>query len=202
MPWNIIKMQMARIRLTAQTRTGRIFGPTATLYTHGPAVLASTLFNRHSLLPSSSMQQSRGIIHVAPLLGVFGAKTLAALLLKKVLVVKFIQAQGGIKPTFQLLHKLNLDMREHKIIPGDKGKAFHETIKTSLTALEQQVEKATELLDQADLIHKFLKGKEVSEFSRWVMASMPHELFNVLREDEKLKEFYKRVQDLKPKGGG
>ena len=103
---------------------------------------------------SHQIQQQRGIFHL-PLLGIITPKVLAALAMKKVVVVAFLQ-KYGVKGTFDILRAGN-DQLGNRLGSAAYPPAARAAVSAGLDALEISVRKL-EPADQADMIWKWLKS--------------------------------------------
>jgi len=127
------------------------------------------------LAPSTALLSASGphraILHI-PFLGILTPKVLAALALKKTVVLAIIQ-KYGIKGTFDLLRETNEQLAK-QLGPGAYPPTAKSAVKAGLDALELSVSKLDKN-EQAEMLWNWLKNVDpslaVETFKRYVNLS-------------------------------
>ena len=111
------------------------------------------IFQNSQLNSCFLQQQKRSIIHL-PIIGILGPKVIAALALKKAVVVAFLR-KYGVKGTFEILRRSNDELG--KQLGTSYPPSAQMAVRTTLDALEVTVSKL-EPTEQIEVLWNWLKS--------------------------------------------
>ena len=150
--------------------------------------------------------QNRGLLHI-PLLGVLTPKILAALAMKKAVVVAVLH-KYGLKGTFDILRTTN-DQLATQLGKTTYPPAARNAVRAGLDALEVSIGKLSPE-EQADVVYKWLKTVDptllVESFKKYITTSpgpvaeeTPQESVDAEKEVEAIKSIEKLFPEIAKK---